>query len=541
MIVAASITIYAVPTPQPATYTDVICQPDAVSVDCNNVQSLPLGVKVVKRVGGALEEQKAYVRIRVFAGEVELGVADSGGKVSEWGYFLPADKWGNADMLAVEVHGNAGYTDLLAEKKVSILRQNAVPFPIEGEWKPLPFRYKNGEYFIDPVHNLVFQWGNPVPGNSEIHPFEDMKQRPQETSWRKYSDWTLLATQVFLANWAKLGSAVFSGDHMMSQHGRNAAGETDSDYRKFDAEKLGQPDCPFTPNILLNFLTGAAHFAQGNARFNEDGGVDIRGRLEAVSKDGNNKVVVNPEKGEFNLYRKAAQGDEWSLVATLGNEYNSVNKESRPILTLGKVSSGDVYNAMLRDNVLQLLINDKSGLYKMVETAKKVEVERYNSISGGDTRSASFSADGMEFTSYSNGSISDENLKEGVSLNSEGLTFFSRDAYGKRVTKSIYPRQHKVVALTGGDYNVGTDDFFIRPINGTNNVYLPPASTYPGRVIYFKKTSGGDYTYLKVGSNVNGGIKDENNSTSVKQYEINQNVALFVVSDATDWIVFYCG
>lgn len=147
----------------------------------------------------------------------------------------------------------------------------------------------------------------------------------------------------------------------------------------------------------------------------------------------------------------------------------------------------------------------------------------------------------MEFTSYSNVSISDENLKEGVSLNSEGLTFFSRDAYGNRVTKSIYPRQHKVVALTGGDYNVGTDDFFIRPINGTNNVYLPPASTYPGRVIYFKKTSGGDYTYLKVGNNVNGGIKDENNSVSVKQYEINQNVALFVVSDATDWIVFYCG
>ena len=121
-----------------------------------------------------------------------------------------------------------------------------------------------------------------------------------------------------------------------------------------------------------------------------------------------------------------------------------------------------------------------------------------------------------------------------------GLTY-NRVIDGVETAWLTYPSERKVVALTGGTHQVGVDDYFIRTINGTNNVYLPNASTCPGRVIYIKKTSGGDYTYLMVDNRVPGGIKDENNSTSVKQYEINQNVALFVVSDATDWIVFYCG
>ena len=492
MIVTASITIYAVPTPQPATYTDVICQPDAVSVDCNNVQSLPLGVKVVKRVGGALEEQKAYVRIRVFAGEVELGVADSGVKVSEWGYFLPADKWGNADMLAVEVHGNAGYTDLLAEKKVGILRQNAVPFPIEGEWKPLPFKYKNGEYFIDPVHNLVFQWGNPVPGNSEMHPFEDMKQHPQETSWRKYSDWALLATQVFLANWAKLGSAVFSGDHMMSQHGRNAAGEADSDYRKFDAEKLGQPDCPFTPNVLINWLTGRIEALEMIIKGNSVFGGHLEGtegtfkRLECTDGQGR-KIVLDP----------------------------SPDGVDKPSVSLYDAEGKKVCNVSFDD--------------KLTRSAT-IELFRYDSL-GNETNSCLL---------HSNGIVKGTMPGKSFTLTPDGLTY-NRVIDGVEKAWLTYPADHKVVARSGGDYHVGVNDYFIRTINGTNYVYLPDASTCPGRVIYFKKTSGGDYTYLKVDNRVNGGIKDENNSTSVKQYEINQNVALFVVSDATDWIVFYCG
>ena len=536
-MISGSLTLLAV---EDAEFSRIQLSTDTIVVDPYNVQTEPLVIKVELVSGANVSSASAYVSLQALSLNHPLPSATVDfGLVSKAEFTIPADDGNYATVTAVRVdaYKDSAKKNLIESKTVNVVC-NKIPDPVyRGDKWAKGMVFRNGDYLSHTVgtSKSIYMWVSRVGGNTSKAPWNiTLTTDPDYGYWEHVTERTLFASKVLLAQVALIGSAVFNGDYMISQQGEaKVKGATYADFEETMSK--------FTPNILMNFLTGAAHFSKGNARFSEDGSVDITGRFEAVSKDGKNKVVVNPEEGELNLYRKAEQGDEWVSVGTFGNEYDTVNKESRPILTLGKVSSGDVYNAMLRDNVLQLLINDKSGLYKIVETAKKVEVERYNSISGGDTRSASFSADGMEFTSYSNGSISDENLKEGVSLNSEGLTFFSRDAYGNRVTKSIYPRQHKVVALMGGDYNVGTDDFFIRPINGTNNVYLPPASTYPGRVIYFKKTSGGDYTYLKVGSNVNGGIKDENNSVSVKQYEINQNVALFVVSDATDWIVFYCG
>ena len=46
-------------------------------------------------------------------------------------------------------------------------------------------------------------------------------------------------------------------------------------------------------NIILSGLTGAASFAKGNAKFNEDGTVEITGKFES-SKSGN-RIIVDPE------------------------------------------------------------------------------------------------------------------------------------------------------------------------------------------------------------------------------------------------------
>ena len=266
-MISCSVTIYPVIKAKPVSYPDLVCQPDAISVDSNNVQTQPLRIRPLNRIGGQVEAMKAYIRVSVKSGDMELGRAESGVPLSEWDYYLPSDKWGEADNVLVTTYEDPRYVTRLAEKQVSILRQHATPFPVEGDWRPLPFKYKNGEYFVDNERNLVFQWMNPVPGNSDVHPFEDIKNNPNTTSWKQHTEWVLLATQVFLANFAKLGSAVFSGDYMFSQHGKDAVGNDSTDYRS--------PS--FTPNFQVDWLKGKVTGKDMDMQGGSVGGFEITG------------------------------------------------------------------------------------------------------------------------------------------------------------------------------------------------------------------------------------------------------------------------
>lgn len=266
-MISCSVTIYPVIKAKPVSYPDLVCQPDAISVDSNNVQTQPLRIRPLNRIAGQVEAMKAYIRVSVKSGDMELGQAESGVPLSEWDYYLPSDKWGEADNVLVTTYEDPRYVTRLAEKQVSILRQHATPFPVEGGWRPLPFKYKNGEYFVDNERNLVFQWMNPVPGNSDVHPFEDIKNNPNTTSWKQHTEWVLLATQVFLANFAKLGSAVFSGDYMFSQHGKDAVGNDSTDYRS--------PS--FTPNFQVDWLKGKVTGKDMDMQGGSVGGFEITG------------------------------------------------------------------------------------------------------------------------------------------------------------------------------------------------------------------------------------------------------------------------
>ncbi len=72
----------------------------------------------------------------------------------------------------------------------------------------------------------------------------------------KGGNWALMDTikaqfvEILMANFAKLASAVFSGDYMLSQYGIDSNGNISKDYQKF-------AEGTFTPNLLIDFLNGS--------------------------------------------------------------------------------------------------------------------------------------------------------------------------------------------------------------------------------------------------------------------------------------------
>ena len=223
MMVTAFLSVVAVSEPDPVEYVDIECQPAAISVDCNNVQLTPLKLKALHRSGADAALLDVFWRLYVQSAGKDLGTADSPGASSEWEYYLPSDKWGNADSVIVEAYRDSARETLLAQKRASIVRQNPSPFPVDGDWKPLPFKYKNGEYFLDKEKGFVFMWMNPVAGNSEMHPFDDVAQNPDTTSWKSIQEYPLLGTQLLLAR--KIDADLIDVDNLKVKHLEGADGD----------------------------------------------------------------------------------------------------------------------------------------------------------------------------------------------------------------------------------------------------------------------------------------------------------------------------
>lgn len=82
------------------------------------------------------------------------------------------------------------------------------------------------------------------------------------------SDFKYIIAQAFFAEFAKLGSAIFCGDWMISQWGRNASGgELSEDYRKFDpSNPLGGA---WIPNVFIDFSKGEVYALGGKIRITQ--------------------------------------------------------------------------------------------------------------------------------------------------------------------------------------------------------------------------------------------------------------------------------
>ena len=77
MMVTAFLSVVAVREPDPVEYVDIECQPAAISVDCNNVQMVPLKLKALHRSGADAALLDVFWRLHVQSAGKDLGTADS--------------------------------------------------------------------------------------------------------------------------------------------------------------------------------------------------------------------------------------------------------------------------------------------------------------------------------------------------------------------------------------------------------------------------------------------------------------------------------
>ena len=132
-----------------------------------------------------------------------------------------------------------------------------------------------------------------------IRPKDDYAQNGSNATWVLMEYVKYAFVEVLMANFAKLASAVFYGDVMMSQQGIDADGNESSSYQNYGKKRYdpdtGQSADLFTPNLLFNFLTGAGHLGRKNIEFGADGTVTLKGvksKNDAFQIDENGDVTI---------------------------------------------------------------------------------------------------------------------------------------------------------------------------------------------------------------------------------------------------------
>lgn len=86
---------------------------------------------------------------------------------------------------------------------------------------------------------------------SQLNPRDDYAANGNKATWVLVPQYKAAYYEIFFADFAKLGSAIFSGDYMLSQHGVDAQGRESTDFEKFNPATND-----FTPNIMIDWLRG---------------------------------------------------------------------------------------------------------------------------------------------------------------------------------------------------------------------------------------------------------------------------------------------
>ena len=125
-------------------------------------------------------------------------------------------------------------------------------------------------------------------------------QDTNKVNWEYLEKQKYVFTDVAFIEFGKLGSSVFNGDFMFSQHGRDGSGnpiETEGAYKDFTpSNPMGGP---FRPNILMNMLTGESWFMDAN----------IEGSLHA----GSISYKTKTNGGSMNGFSMALGGNSFVL------------------------------------------------------------------------------------------------------------------------------------------------------------------------------------------------------------------------------------
>lgn len=226
-----------------------------------------------------------------------------------------------------------------------------------------------------------------------IRPKDDYAQNGSNATWALMEYVKYAFVEVLMANFAKLASAVFYGDVMMSQQGIDADGNESSSYQNYGKKRYdpntGQSADLFTPNLLFNFLTGAGHLGRKNIEFGADGTVTLKGvksKNNAFQIDdngdvtivgkvstsaGGTRIVIDPDTKSIKMFNQndkevfsvSFMQEQWNgstnyypfFVMRMYRDDTVYNEFSLTTDTLymRKISSGSTYDAYLTTDGLR--------------------------------------------------------------------------------------------------------------------------------------------------------------------------------------------
>lgn len=116
-----------------------------------------------------------------------------------------------------------------------------------------PFVEEDGQYYA------MYKEGTWLGSSVGRTPKEDYAQNGTKATWRLMDKYMALIVEMFFADYAKLGSAVFLGNYMFSQYGlRN--GVQSNAYQNFNPDDLDA----FRPNVYIDWLNGYMEVQNGN-------------------------------------------------------------------------------------------------------------------------------------------------------------------------------------------------------------------------------------------------------------------------------------
>ena len=134
---------------------------------------------------------------------------------------------------------------------------------------------------------------------------------PNQKCWQQATQYQVILADALMANFAKLASAVFYGDFMFSQHGDGG-----TNYQDFDPDdSLNEEGNHFRPNVLINWLTGAAYFEN----------VIVEGTVKASLLYSKEKHVrdIDQTSGHYNIAPDDYAGLELKFLCKFSSKYDT--------------------------------------------------------------------------------------------------------------------------------------------------------------------------------------------------------------------------
>ena len=205
-----------------------------------------------------------------------------------------------------------------------------------------PYVLYNGTYY---VMNQITTWvGQGVPSNIN-NPQKDYAVNGTKATWVPIESYKAIYVEILMANFAKLASAVFSGDYMFSQQGVDAEGNPTSSYEKIGTEE-------FTPNLLLNFLIGKAIFNDA----------EIRGKFSTSL--GGTRIEIDPKSNSIKMYNQ--YDNEVGDISFLEEDWQG-SKIYYPRIRLRRYRDNRLINqATIGDRNVQFLVDTGSASYSCI-------------------------------------------------------------------------------------------------------------------------------------------------------------------------------